>query len=182
MYNMGMKIKCLLFAALTACLAAGPAAWAQSPDLTNEDRDMVRVVRRPDGTRTVYKRQAGMRGMWCGTYLPDGNLAVIHDYVEGPYGQLVACVVYDSMRTPIYKVAYGYDNQARLIEERMFSYPERKLVQRVIYRYDSSGNRSKPLIISLDTAMKKIITPTMSEDVANAHQRLRQRNNNKRRR
>lgn len=173
-----MSIRHLSFAALAAAFLAGQAAWAQSPDLANEDRDMVRVMRRPDGSRTIYKRQAGMRGMRCATYLPNGKLAVIHDYTEGRYGQLMGCVVYANgggganNLQPIYKVSYGYDNQARLIEERMYSHPEGKLVQRVIYRYDANGNRSKPLIISLNSGIKTI-TPTMSDDVTDTHRQLR---------
>ena len=50
----------------------------------------------------------------------------------------------------------------------MYAEPSKKLVQRVIYRYDSSGNRSKPLIISLNTGGTgpvNEITPTMRDDV-----------------
>ena len=46
----------------------------------------------------------------------------------------------------------------------MYSCPQGKLVQRVIYKYDAAGNRSKPLIISLDTSSKQLITPTMKGD------------------
>ena len=80
------------------------------------------------------------------------------------YGQLVGCVIYNAERQPIYKVNYGYDRSARLVEERMYSCPQGKLVQRVIYKYDAAGNRSKPLIISLDTSSKQLITPTMKGD------------------
>lgn len=153
-----------------------PQSMAQSPDLVNEDRDLVRVMRHPDGSRSVYKRQAGWRGMRCATYTASGKLAAINDYTEGKYGQLVACVIYNEKRQPIYKVSYGYDSQARLIEERMFSSPGNKLVQRVIYRYDANGNRAKPLIISLNNADAGI-SPTMTDDVTNAHRQLRGSNN-----
>ncbi len=154
------------------CLLMVPLGSAQSPDLVNEDRDLVRVMRHPDGSKAVYKRQAGWRGMRCATYTASGKLAAINDYTEGKYGQLVACVIYDSKRQPIYKVSYGYDSQARLIEERMFSHPSNKLVQRVIYRYDANGNRAKPLIISLNNAGADI-APTITDDVTRAHQDLR---------
>lgn len=145
----------------------------QSPDLIDEDRDMVRVMRHPDGSRSVYKRQAGWRGMRCATYTASGRLAAINDYTEGRYGQLVGCIIYDSKRQPIYKVAYGYDSNARLIEERMFSHPEGKLVQRVIYKYDASGNRAKPLIISLNAGGgAQTIAPTLNEDVQKTHRSL----------
>lgn len=156
------------------CLLMAPLGSAQSPDLVNEDRDLVRVMRHPDGSKAVYKRQAGWRGMRCATYTASGKLAAINDYTEGKYGQLVACVIYDSKRQPIYKVSYGYDSQARLIEERMFSHPSNKLVQRVIYRYDANGNRAKPLIISLNNAGADI-APTITDDVTRAHQDLRGR-------
>lgn len=140
-------------------------ASAQSPDLANESRDLSRVVRHPDGSRSVYKRQRGEKGMKCATYTASGRLAAINDYREGNYGQLVGCVIYDAQRQPIYKVAYGYDSSGRLIEERMFSHPAGKLVQRVIYTYDAGGNRNKPLIISLNPAGANQIAPTMKEDV-----------------
>ncbi len=158
-----------------AVLLALPVAEAQSPDLIHEDRDMVRVMRHPDGSRSVYKRQAGWKGMRCATYTASGRLAAINDYTEGRYGQLVGCIIYDSKRQPIYKVSYGYDSQARLIEERMFSHPQGKLVQRVIYKYDASGNRSKPLIISLNNAATQTITPTMRDDVNDIHRSMNRR-------
>ncbi len=145
---------------------------AQSPDLANESRDLARVVRHPDGSRSVYKRQRGSKGMRCATYTAGGRLAAINDYHEGKYGQLVGCYIYNSERALIYKVAYGYDSTARLIEERMFSHPQGKLVQRVIYRYDASGNRSKPIIISLDPEHASQIVPTMQDDVNRIHREL----------
>lgn len=159
---------------LCACLLLAMQSPAQSPDLINEDRDLVRVMRHPDGSRAVYKRQMGWRGMRCATYTASGRLAAINDYTEGDFGQLVACVIYNSERKPIYKVAYGYDSRARLIEERMFSHPDNKLVQRVIYRYDAAGNRAKPLIISLNTSgPAHNLAPTLTEDVSKAHRSLR---------
>lgn len=138
---------------------------AQSPDLANESQDLSRVVRHPDGSRSVYKRQKGVPGMRCATYTASGRLAAINDYRAGAHGQLVGCIIYNHERQPIYKVAYGYDSSGRLIEERMFSHPEGKLVQRVIYTYDAGGNRNKPLIISLNPKAAPNIVPTMREDV-----------------
>ncbi len=167
-----MKSLLPLFALLAVFL---PGAFAQSPDLVSEDRDMVRVMRHPDGTKSVYKRQANWKGMRCATYTASGQLAAINDYTEGRYGQLVGCIIYNKDRQVIYKVAYGYDSQARLIEERMFSHPAGKLVQRVIYRYDAEGNRSKPLIISLNSeiAGAREIAPTMGEEVDSVHRQMR---------
>ena len=171
-----MAMNMPLFRQLLAliCLLAAPLSMAQSPDLVNEDRDLVRVMRHPDGSKAVYKRQAGWRGMRCATYTASGKLAAINDYTEGKYGQLVACVIYNSKRQPIYKVSYGYDSQARLIEERMYAHPTNKLVQRVIYKYDANGNRAKPLIISLNNTGADI-APTINEDVTSAHRELRGR-------
>ncbi len=156
----------LFLPALAACLLL-PAAFAQSPDLVKEDRDMVRVMRHPDGTKSVYKRQGNWKGMRCATYTASGKLAAINDYTEGRYGQLVGCIIYNNNREVIYKVSYGYDAQARLIEERMFT-TKGKLVQRVIYRYDAEGNRSKPLIISLNSAVEEI-RPTMGDGADAIH-------------
>ncbi len=148
-----------------------PAATAQSPDLIHEDRDMVRVMRHADGTKSVYKRQANWKGMRCATYTASGKLAAIHDYTEGKYGQLVGCIIYNDKREVIYKVSYGYDAQARLIEERMFT-TKGKLVQRVIYRYDAEGKRSKPLIVSLNSAVGEI-RPTMGDGADQIHKEMR---------
>lgn len=170
---MGMKLMpptgvCTLLA-LLACVVS--EASAQSPDLRNEYKDLSRVVRHPDGSRSVYRRQRNVKGMQCSTYTATGKLAAINDYFEGKYGQLVGCNIYDHKRELIYKVAYGYDSAARLIEERMFSHPGNKLVQRVIYKYDSGGNRSKPLIITLDAASRSI-GPTMSEETGRTYREL----------
>lgn len=148
-------------------------APAQSPDLAKESRDLSRVVRHPDGSRSIYTRAHNTKGMQCSTYTASGKLAAINDYQEGKYGQLVACNIYNHQRALIYKVAYGYDSSARLIEERMFSHPHGKLVQRVIYKYDSAGNRSKPLIISLNPESAKPLAPTMREDTSRIHRELR---------
>ncbi len=164
----------LLAACVLALFAAVPAAYAQSPDLSSEERDMVRVMRHPDGTRSVYKRQSNQRGMRCATYTASGQLAAINDYVEGRYGQLVACTIYSNKRQPIYKVSYGYDSQSRLVEERMYSVASGKLVQRVIYRYDANGNRSKPLIVSLGSEVAGAApTPTSADDINAINQGLR---------
>ena len=71
-------------------------------------------------------------------------------------------------------MAYGYDSSAKLIEERMYTNPEGKLVQRVIYKYDADGKRSKPIIVSLNpAAAKKAIAPTMSGEVETMHRQLK---------
>lgn len=163
-----------LFAVAVAAVA--PVSLAQSADMANETGDMVRVMRHPDGTRAIYQRQKGWRGMRCSSYTASGRLAAVNDYTEGKYGQLVGCIIYDhTKKNIIYKVAYGYDSRARLVEERMYSHPQGKLVQRVIYKYDNRGNRSKPLIISLNTAGPVTeITPTMRDDVNAINRQMRQ--------
>lgn len=154
-----------------------PTARAQSADLAGDSSNMVRVMRNPDGTRSIYQRQAGWRGMRCSTYTASGKLAAVNDYTEGKYGQLVSCIIYDhTKKNIIYKVAYGYDSRARLVEERMFSHPEGKLVQRVIYKYDNNGNRSKPIIVSLNTGKglpNSEIAPTMQVDVNNINTEMK---------
>lgn len=161
--------KYLLLALLLLGALCAPELRAQSADLAGETGDLVRVMRHPDGTRSIYQRQKGWHGMRCSTYSANGKLAAVNDYTEGKYGQLVSCLIYDhTKKNVIYKVAYGYDSRARLVEERMFSNPDGKLVQRVIYKYDSSGNRSKPIIVSLNTGKgmpTQEITPTMRDDV-----------------
>lgn len=180
-----ISLLCVVF--VCAAVAGLPAhGQGQGVNLT-QSGDMVRVVRHPDGSRSIYQRQVGWRGMRCSTYSPSGRLAAVNDYTEGKYGQLVSCLIYDhTKKNIIYKVSYGYDSRARLVEERMFSHPGKKLVQRVIYKYDHQGNRSKPLIISLNTAgsstLPAEITPTMRDDVNQINRELgggrRGRNNN----
>lgn len=169
------KLVALLCAGFVCALAANAPLQGQGVNLT-ESGDMVRVIRHPDGSRSIYQRQVGWRGMRCSTYTASGRLAAVNDYTEGKYGQLVSCIIYDSSKKNIiYKVSYGYDSRARLVEERMFSHPGRKLVQRVIYKYDNQGNRSKPLIISLNTGGTNVqeITPTMQDDVNRINRELR---------
>ncbi len=156
-------------------LCASPLS-AQSPNLATEDRDMVRVTRHPDGARAIYKRQAGTPGMYCVTYSPRGQRVATNYYIEGKYGQLVGCRIYDSNNKIIYKVSYGYDRNARLIEERMYTNPDGVLVQRVIYKYDVDGVRSKPLIVSLNrSGNQPQIAPTMGEDVNAMNQQGRKK-------
>lgn len=165
-----------IFSAFLAVCLLLPSVWAQSADLAGSG-DMVRVMRHPDGSKSVYQRQNGMRGMRCSTYTARGKLAAVNVYTEGKYGELVSCIIYDgTKKNVIYKVSYGYDSRARLVEERMFTNPGKKLVQRVIYRYNANGERSKPLIISLNTgdaASAREITPTMQDDVNAINRDLR---------
>ena len=174
-------MKQYLYLAIAASIVAlsAPDLHAQSPDASHEDRDVVRVMRHPDGSRSIYKRQANWRGMRCATYSANGKLVAINDYTEGKHGQLIGCTIYNNKREPIYKVAYGYDRQARLVEERMYTAgKDEKLVQRVIYRYKPDGERYKPLIVSLNNNTTTI-GPTMNSDVENAHRNLPRGGNRK---
>ena len=174
MSAMNKMLRRLLFLCAVVLL---PAVHAQQVDSMPETGDMVRVMRHPDGTRAIYQRQQGWRGMRCSTYTSNGRLAAVNDYTEGKYGQLVGCIIYDhTKKNIIYKVAYGYDSRARLVEERMYSHPQGKLVQRVIYKYDNRGNRSKPLIVSLNTAGPATeIAPTMEYDVNAINREMKQK-------
>lgn len=175
MNGMSKMIHRLMFLFAAAVVAAASVAMAQSTEVLNETGDMVRVMRHPDGTRAIYQRQKGWRGMRCSSYTASGRLAAVNDYTEGKYGQLVGCIIYDhTKKNIIYKVAYGYDSRARLVEERMYSHPQGKLVQRVIYKYDNRGNRSKPLIISLNASGPvSEVAPTMRDDVNAINRQMR---------
>lgn len=183
MSAMNMMIRRWMLILAVAVAGVLPCATGQSADVMNDTGDVVRVMRHPDGTRAIYQRQQGWRGMRCSTYSASGRLAAVNDYTEGKYGQLVGCIIYDhTKKNIIYKVAYGYDSRARLVEERMYSHPQGKLVQRVIYKYDSRGNRSKPLIISLNTAGPVTeIAPTMRDDVNAINRQMKQQKNRKQR-
>ena len=65
----------------------------------------------------------------------------------------------------------------------MYSHPQGKLVQRVIYKYDGHGNRSKPIIVSLNTAGPVTeIAPTMKDDVNAINRQMREQGQNRSRR
>ena len=181
---MSKMLRRLMFLFAAAVVTSAPVAQAQSAEVMNETGDMVRVMRHPDGTRAIYQRQKGWRGMRCSSYTASGRLAAVNDYTEGKYGQLVGCIIYDhTKKNIIYKVAYGYDSRARLVEERMYSHPQGKLVQRVIYKYDGHGNRSKPIIVSLNTAGPVTeIAPTMQDDVNSINRQMREQGQNRSRR
>lgn len=159
--------------ALAAVALAGiQQACAQSPDMTRESLNAVSIVKHPDGAKSVYRRglgKDGKREMVSETFTSKGDLASRNVYFTGKYGHLTACHIFDNKNNLLYKVSYGYDKQARLIEERMFdakatnSDGTPKVVQRVLYYYDSSGNRSKPVVVNLNTAIPTI-RPTMEDD------------------
>ncbi len=137
---------------------------------------MVRVTRHPDGAYVIYKREVGQPGMISATYSSRGNRVAANHYIEGKYGQLVGCRIYDANNKILYKVSYGYDSKARLIEERMYTNADGILVQRVIYKYDVDGNRSKPIIVSLNRSGNQAeITPTMRDDVNAINRESRKR-------
>ncbi|MBT9448906.1 hypothetical protein [Akkermansia glycaniphila] len=151
-------------------------ACAQSPDMTRENSNSVSYVKHPDGAYSVYRRglnEEGKREMVSKTYTSKGELASRNVYFTGKYGHLTACHIFDNKNNLLYKVSYGYDKKARLIEERMFDANAKnedgspKVVQRVLYYYDSSGNRSKPVVVNLNTAIPTI-RPTMEDNPYNA--------------
>ena len=83
MMRMSKMIRRWMFLFAVAVAAAAPAAQAQSAEVMNETGDMVRVMRHPDGTRAIYQRQKGWRGMRCSSYTASGRLAAVNDYTEG---------------------------------------------------------------------------------------------------
>ena len=95
---------------IALALAAAPAVQAQSADVVGGARDSVRVMRHPNGARSIYSRQSNMKGMRCSTYHSDGRLVAVNDYIEGRNGELVACNIYDhTKRNIIYRVADNMD-------------------------------------------------------------------------
>ena len=67
------------------------------------------------------------------------------------------CIISDGEGNPIFKVIYGYHKQnGRLIAESMFDLRTKRVnednkevpVQRLYYKYDPHGNRSKPFAIT----------------------------------
>lgn len=141
--------------ALLAAFVLIPLSYAQDNGFDVQEGPHVRVIRNDDGSRSIYKKTAGQRGMLRLTYDATGTLTSIIEYRLGKWDQLTSCKVYDGKKNELYKVRYGYDAEARLMEEQMFDSNETDpegnniLVRRFIYTYDELGNRSKPICIVL---------------------------------
>lgn len=152
--------KLFLLLSIMACTIVG----AQDPGFDEQNSQTVSVTRNDDGSRTIYKKRPGEKGMQRRSYSADGNLISVVQYREGEYGQLVSCKIYDGQKTELYKVSYGYDKNARLVEERMFDSATGQAVRRFIYTYDAMGNRSKPVVVTLVKGnFSKVADPTAPE-------------------
>lgn len=150
-----MKIFLNLF--IAALFSSSFLLHAQEDGILNlKESANVKVIRNDDGSRSVYLKDEKQKGMMRYTYTADGILTSVIIYVTGEWNHLTSCKVFDGQRKELYKVAYGYDQNARLVEEQMFDSREidpktgkNQLVRRFIYLYDEFGNRSKPICIVL---------------------------------
>lgn len=146
----------ILPALLAAILLSQGVALSQDNGIIDQSGRHVRVIRNDDGSQSLYEKTPGQKGMRRLTYDQTGTLKSIIVYLTGKWDQLTSCKVYDGDKNELYKVAYGYDEGARLMEEQMFDSKKidpatgkNLLVRRFIYTYDEQGNRSKPICIVL---------------------------------
>lgn len=139
---------------LMILFAASPVFAQEDHGIIERDGHLVRILPHPDGSKSFYMKDTEQKGMRRTTYDARGVLVSIIVYATGKWDHLTSCKVYDGGKRELYKVAYGYDKDARLMEEQMFDSNridpktgKNLLVRRFIYTYDSSGNRSKPICI-----------------------------------
>ncbi len=135
-----------LLSGLMLCLA--PTAWAEpDPGFEVKETNNVKVIRNEDGSRSIFERSE--RGIRKSMYSSQGKLMSVTLYRIGKYNELRSCLIYDGNKNELFFVNYGYDVNGRLVEEQMRDSASKALVRRFIYTYDDTGNRSKPLCITL---------------------------------
>ena len=123
------------------------------------DGPNVRVTRHKDGSRTVFTRSPDNRVLTKKTFSGDGVLFLLTIYRMDKAGNPMNCKIYDGLRREMFKSRYGYrKSDGQLVEEQMFDSRVKRIdprtgqempVRRFIYNYDSLGNRSAPISITL---------------------------------
>lgn len=141
-----MKILPLL---LIVPLAMTSGALAAGQDDFNVQTSSSRLVKHEDGSRSYFEKTNEGKGMKKTTYNTHNVLVSVTLYTRGKYNQLLSCLIFDGQKNELFYVSYGYNQNAELVEERMFDSKTKELVRRFLYRYDAMGNRSKPVCITL---------------------------------
>lgn len=156
-----MKLLALIFSCV--CLCVGVAIAAPDEGFNDADGPHVRVIRNQDGSKNIFKRFPNQAGMQMRMYSADGRMMSVVQYTTFPNGELSGCIIYDGKKNEMFHVRYGYNKDTgKLMEERTFDSrkkdpklkdekgnPMALLVRRVIYTYNDSGERNKPICISL---------------------------------
>lgn len=126
----------------------------------NSDKKLARVKKNADGTiteleeidkKTIVRRTLRER--------PNGERVISSNstYVKDVNGVLRNCKIADGKGALLYTIRYGYhESTGRLIAEGMFDERVKHFnekgqlipVQRLYYKYDVQGNRSKPFAIT----------------------------------
>jgi len=124
-----------------------------------EQGDNVRVMRREDGSRDVFRRSPDSRTLTKRTESANGVLTMITIYRMDANGNPTGCKIYDGQNNELFKSSYGYrKTDGQLVEERMFDSRVKRIdpatgkempVRRFIYSYDAQGKRSAPIAITL---------------------------------
>jgi len=125
----------------------------------SEQGDNVRVMRREDGSRDVFRRSPDSRTLTKNTTSADGVITMVTIYRMDVNGNPTGCKIYDGQHNELYKSSYGYRKiDGQLVEERMFDSRVKRIdpntgkempVRRFIYTYDAQGKRSAPISITL---------------------------------
>ena len=143
----------------TALLLLAMPAVAESEGFDAVDGPNVRVMRHPDGGRTVFARTPDQRTLTKRTFGANRNLTMVTVYRMDENGNPLSCRIYDGQRQELYKASYGYHRESGLLmEERLFDARVKRIdpetgeempVRRFIYTYDAQGNRNHPIAINL---------------------------------
>jgi len=118
----------------------------------------IRVKIDTNERKCVFTRSGDRKMVTKNTYSKEGALLSVSVYKLNENGKIAACHIYDSHKTQLYKVGYGYRKQdGKLVMERMWDcraqrdyrnlYDRETPVQEVDYFDDASGNASIPVII-----------------------------------
>lgn len=119
----------------------------------------VRVMRHRDGSKTQMTRSPDNRTIIKIKKNPNGVLTMRTIYRMDENGNPRGCKIYDGQGIELFKVSYGYRKvDGQLMVEYMYDSRTPRMdpstgkempVQKVIYSFDSQGNRSAPSVINL---------------------------------
>lgn len=143
-----MKTLTFIFTA-PLVMAVGSVLAEPDEGFDEQEGPFTRVVKHDDGSKSIFKKTPDLSGMLKTIYNAQGVKISVTYYRTGKYGELRSCLIFDGKKKELFYVRYGYDKNARLVEERMFDSATGHAVRRFLYTYDAMGNRSKPICITL---------------------------------
>lgn len=131
-----------------------------TPCMAKDKVKLARVKRNADGTITELKevdKQTIIRETLHEKANGERVVSSKATYIIDKQDRARSCIIADGKGNRIFKVLYGYHkSNGRLIAESMFDLRVKRLnqngqeipVQRLYYKYDAHGNRSKPYAIT----------------------------------